>query len=275
MEAVRRLPIQCWWPLRARRVRRLQPIATLVRQSPSVSSQQRCHSRGAVMMRSIFLRVLLGTTAVLAVPAFAWAADAPNGASNDTTRVAAADTTQVAANLSPLGGEQTVETVVVTARRRAENSQDVPISLQAISGETLERKGTIDLQSLIAQTPGLNSTGGNPRNFSVLIRGHRLCAHRRRRPRQRDRRLYRRSLPGPSGTGAPRSCRCRQLRNIARPARHIVRAQRRGRRAEHHHQQAQLHAQRIFRGCRPAITVSSRVKRSSRVRSPTISPIAL
>ncbi|MDO6416708.1 TonB-dependent receptor [Sphingomonas sp. BIUV-7] len=61
--------------------------------------------------------------------------------------------------------------VLVTARRRAENIQDVPISVQAISGETLQRKGTIDLQSLVEQTPGLNSTGGNPRNFSVTIRG--------------------------------------------------------------------------------------------------------
>lgn len=61
--------------------------------------------------------------------------------------------------------------VVVTARRRAENIQDVPISVQAISGETLLRKGTIDLQSIIDQTPGLNATGGNPRNFSVTIRG--------------------------------------------------------------------------------------------------------
>jgi iron complex outermembrane receptor protein len=64
-----------------------------------------------------------------------------------------------------------VETVIVTARHRAENLQDIPVSVQAISGDTLERKGTIDLQSIIAQSPGLNSTGGNPRNFSVLIRG--------------------------------------------------------------------------------------------------------
>lgn len=61
--------------------------------------------------------------------------------------------------------------VVVTARRRSEKLQDVPVSVQAISGETLAAKGVIDLQSLIAQTPGLNSTGGNPRNFSVTIRG--------------------------------------------------------------------------------------------------------
>ena len=61
--------------------------------------------------------------------------------------------------------------LTVTARHRVENIQDVPSSIQAVSGETLEEKGTVDLQSLIAQTPGLNSTGGNPRNFSVTIRG--------------------------------------------------------------------------------------------------------
>ena len=64
-----------------------------------------------------------------------------------------------------------VQEITVTARHRVENIQDVPVSVQAISGDTLETKGTVDLQSLIAQTPGLNSTGGNPRNFSVTIRG--------------------------------------------------------------------------------------------------------
>src|SRR3954468_7842934 len=67
--------------------------------------------------------------------------------------------------------EDQIESIVVTARRTSENIQDVPLSVQAISGETLELKGTIDLQNLINATPGLGSTGGNPRNFSVLIRG--------------------------------------------------------------------------------------------------------
>lgn len=96
-----------------------------------------------------FVRALLATTALFAIPAtpsFAGAAEAADGVSD-------------------------MAEVVVTARRRAEKLQDVPVSVQAISGQTLEAKGTIDLQSLIAQTPGLNSTGGNPRNFSVTIRG--------------------------------------------------------------------------------------------------------
>jgi iron complex outermembrane receptor protein len=101
------------------------------------------------MNRSVFVRALFATAATLTTPSVTWAQAAPAvGADSDSD-----------------------DEVVVTARRRAENIRDVPISVQAVSGETLERKGTIDLQSLVEQTPGLNSTGGNPRNFSVTIRG--------------------------------------------------------------------------------------------------------
>jgi iron complex outermembrane recepter protein len=99
------------------------------------------------MNQSVFVRALLVTTSVISMPSLASAED-------------------VAASDAGRDGE-----VLVTARRRAENIRDVPISVQAISGETLQRKGTIDLQSIVDQTPGLNSTGGNPRNFSVTIRG--------------------------------------------------------------------------------------------------------
>ncbi len=99
------------------------------------------------MNRSVFVRALFASAATLTTPSVTWAQEAP------------------------AVGVDSDDEVVVTARRRAENIRDVPISVQAISGQTLERKGTIDLQSLIEQTPGLNSTGGNPRNFSVTIRG--------------------------------------------------------------------------------------------------------
>ena len=103
------------------------------------------------MTRYGFLFALLVTTSFIAFPSFASAQIAPSEAVEDDAG----------------GGER----IVVTARRREENIQDVPISIQAISGETLERKGIIDLQNLVASAPGLNSTGGNPRNFSVTIRG--------------------------------------------------------------------------------------------------------
>ena len=107
------------------------------------------------MFKSRLYSLLMIGTAALALPSVALA--------DDDKPIVLAD--------ASTGADGGVETVIVTARHRAENLEDIPVSVQAISGDTLERKGTIDLQSLIAQTPGLNSTGGNPRNFSVLIRG--------------------------------------------------------------------------------------------------------
>lgn len=61
--------------------------------------------------------------------------------------------------------------VTVTARHREESLQDVPLSIQAISGQTLELKNTTTLSDITAQTPGLFDQIGNPRNTSLAIRG--------------------------------------------------------------------------------------------------------
>jgi iron complex outermembrane receptor protein len=65
----------------------------------------------------------------------------------------------------------TVQEVTVTARHRAELLQDVPESVQAISGKTLELKNTVTLSDITAQTPSLFDQIGNPRNTSLAIRG--------------------------------------------------------------------------------------------------------
>ena len=64
-----------------------------------------------------------------------------------------------------------VPEVTVTARHREESLQDVPLSVQAISGQTLELKNTVTLSDITAQTPGLFDQIGNPRNTSIAIRG--------------------------------------------------------------------------------------------------------
>jgi iron complex outermembrane recepter protein len=51
-----------------------------------------------------------------------------------------------------------VEEVVVTAQKREENLQDVPISVQAFSGEKLDAMGITDQTDLQRVTPGLNIT---------------------------------------------------------------------------------------------------------------------
>lgn len=47
-----------------------------------------------------------------------------------------------------------LEEIIVTAQRRAENLQDIPIAIQAISPEQLENSGVTDLQGLSALVPG-------------------------------------------------------------------------------------------------------------------------
>ncbi|HUB28000.1 MAG TPA: TonB-dependent receptor [Tepidisphaeraceae bacterium] len=49
-----------------------------------------------------------------------------------------------------------VETVTVTANRRSENIQKVPMAISAVSAETAEQIGITDAQSLAQNIPGLN-----------------------------------------------------------------------------------------------------------------------
>jgi iron complex outermembrane receptor protein len=68
-------------------------------------------------------------------------------------------------------GEGSPEVVCVTARRRTERAQDVPISLTAVSGDTLEANGISDLLKLNQLVPSLQILSFNPRNTSITIRG--------------------------------------------------------------------------------------------------------
>ncbi|MFT7286809.1 MAG: iron complex outermembrane receptor protein [Halieaceae bacterium] len=49
-----------------------------------------------------------------------------------------------------------LETVTVTARRREENLQDIPLSVTAFTAEGMERRGITDLEGVAAYTAGLN-----------------------------------------------------------------------------------------------------------------------
>jgi iron complex outermembrane receptor protein len=75
------------------------------------------------------------------------------------------------AKADPKPTDDPTSEVTVTARHRTEILQDVPESVQAISGKTLERKNTVNLSDVTAQTPGLFDQIGNPRNTSLAIRG--------------------------------------------------------------------------------------------------------
>lgn len=65
-----------------------------------------------------------------------------------------------------------IEEIVVTAQRRSQNIQDVPISITAISGATLAQVGIRDPRDLSMLVPGLSSQAGtSATTTSLFLRG--------------------------------------------------------------------------------------------------------
>jgi iron complex outermembrane recepter protein len=62
--------------------------------------------------------------------------------------------------------------IVVTAQKREQNLSDVPAAIQAISGETLERRGTRSLSQLVDFIPGASIVSKSAPGFETIqIRG--------------------------------------------------------------------------------------------------------
>lgn len=68
-------------------------------------------------------------------------------------------------------GHAGLDEVVVTARRRAENAQEVPIPITALSGAALDQSGLYRLEDLNQRFPSLNAQFANPRQTSIAVRG--------------------------------------------------------------------------------------------------------
>ena len=68
-------------------------------------------------------------------------------------------------------GDSTVGELIVTARRREESAQDVPIALQVTSGVKLEQAGVGNVQQLTQLVPTLQVLSPNGRNTALTIRG--------------------------------------------------------------------------------------------------------
>jgi iron complex outermembrane receptor protein len=65
-----------------------------------------------------------------------------------------------------------VTDIVVTATRRAERLQDVPVSVTAVTKDVFERQNVRDLSDLTKLVPGLAiNYGSQPGNFSINMRG--------------------------------------------------------------------------------------------------------
>lgn len=61
--------------------------------------------------------------------------------------------------------------IIVTARRRAETAQDVPIAISVIGGDQIDSTGAFNVGRLQQLAPTLQFYSSNPRNSAVNIRG--------------------------------------------------------------------------------------------------------
>jgi iron complex outermembrane receptor protein len=104
--------------------------------------------------------VALAAAVLLCASAPGWAADAD--ASSDEATVAASGSSTPNTRL---------EEVIVSARRREENAQNVPVPIAAVNGAALEQSGQYRLEDLNAQLPSTNVEFANPRQSSVAVRG--------------------------------------------------------------------------------------------------------
>lgn len=103
--------------------------------------------------------LLAGSALTLCAPAFAQSAtDTVPGQGAEPTY---AGTTSEAAEVAPAGGG--LEEIVVTARKRVESAQDVPVAVTAISAQEIADRDLTSLERIAAATPqlaiGRNATG--------------------------------------------------------------------------------------------------------------------
>jgi iron complex outermembrane receptor protein len=110
--------------------------------------------------------------------------DPPQGARDDSSAVrfplaqasAASSAASGLAGPSPNSQENSKETValdeiIVTAQKREERLQDVPLSITALSDQTMERMGIQSLADIGRSVPGLNVVTIGPGQNEIIIRG--------------------------------------------------------------------------------------------------------
>src|SRR6185312_4253433 len=61
--------------------------------------------------------------------------------------------------------------VVVTAQRRSENIQDVPIAIQALTGETLHQLNVANFDDFVKYLPNVTASSTGPGQALIFMRG--------------------------------------------------------------------------------------------------------
>ncbi len=67
--------------------------------------------------------------------------------------------------------QEVIDEIVVTARKKSESLQDVPIAVSALGEEQLEELGVDKFTDYLAQLPGVTAGGSGPGQSTIYIRG--------------------------------------------------------------------------------------------------------
>src|SRR6185437_13378945 len=97
------------------------------------------------------------------------AADTPPAPSDSAADTGAAASGTTAA--LPAGGADQLATIVVTAQRRSENIQDVPISMQALTSQTLRQLNIQTFDDYVKYLPNVTAANNGPGQNEIFMRG--------------------------------------------------------------------------------------------------------
>jgi outer membrane receptor protein involved in Fe transport len=69
------------------------------------------------------------------------------------------------------GQEASLEEIIVTSRQRAESSQDIPMMIQSLSGEDIQKQGIATLEDFSRFVGSLNVQSTTPGQNTIVFRG--------------------------------------------------------------------------------------------------------
>jgi iron complex outermembrane recepter protein len=87
------------------------------------------------------------------------------------THRAEAQTGASGSDTPPVDSGTQLEEIFVTAQKRSESLEQTPISITAITGDTLQQQGVTNLTAIIQQTPGISFRSYGPGQTEIEMRG--------------------------------------------------------------------------------------------------------
>ncbi len=75
------------------------------------------------------------------------------------------------ASIHTLPAQAQIEEIVVTATKREESLQDVPVAVSALTGEYIDQNGITNFEDYLINLPGVTAGGSGPGQNTIYIRG--------------------------------------------------------------------------------------------------------